>query len=613
MADPTNNADKQTARYIIGIDLGTTNSVVAYTEAQVEKGKTPAIQVLAIPQLVDAGTVETRKMLPSFILSPGPHDLPEDALVLPWDANKNHAVGEYARERGAEIPHRLIASAKSWLCHPLVDRNKPILPWQGSADAPQMSPVEASAAILGHIREAWNHLMADGDPELALEKQEVLLTVPASFDAVARELTVKAAAMAGIPHVTLLEEPQAAFYAWIESTGEDWRKKVETGDRVLVCDVGGGTSDFSLISVSEEAGDLVLDRVAVGDHLLVGGDNMDLALAHFASEKLTAEKKGKKKKQPDAWQMRGLWHACRKAKEKILGDPETEEYPVTLLGRGKSLIGGTQKTRLTREEIESVLLNGFFPECPPDAAPSIQQRFGIQEVGLSYEADPAITHHLAGFLQKGENNGSLPSAILFNGGVMKSQTVRDRVMAVLGAWGEGEPPREIQSSDFDLTVARGAAYYGLARLGGGIRIRGGLNRSYYIGVAAAMPAVPGMPVPIKALCVAPFGMEEGTRATLEDKEFVLVVGESVKFDFLGSTSRMEDTVGLVVDDWEDEIEEITTIETVLDGEKGTVIPVYLEVRVTEVGTLEIWCVSRENPDQRWKLEFNVREKESLES
>ncbi|MCP4646928.1 MAG: Hsp70 family protein, partial [bacterium] len=278
---------------------------------------------------------------------------------------------------------------------------------------------------------------------------------------------------------------------------------------------------------------------------------------------------------------------------------------------GKRLIGGTTKTKLARKSVEDVIVRGFFPVCESTAKPVINQKSGIKEVGLSYEADPAITHHLAHFLSrhKGEGEESrIPTAVLFNGGVMKAESVRKQVMEVMSSWiepGSSSTVREIESKDFDLSVAKGAAYYGLARKGEGVRIRGGLGKSYYIGVAASIPSVPGMPVPIKALCVAPFGMEEGTDGMLADQEFVLVVGEPVKFDFLGSSVRLNDTIGMIIDDWEDEIEEITTIETTLDGEPGSVIPVFLEIKVTEIGTLELWCASREDSSHKWKLEFNV--------
>ncbi len=600
--------------YVIGIDLGTTNSVVAFTEADIERGKKPDIRVLEIPQLVGEGTIEKREILPSFIFLPRKHDVPDKALCLPWDEESRIAVGEFARDRGSEIPHHLISSSKSWLCHTLVDRNKPILPWEGPEDRTKLSPVEASSVVLQHIRDAWNHTIARDDEKLKIENQDILLTVPASFDAVARDLTVKAANMAGLSNITLLEEPQAAFYAWIESTADKWRENIKKGDLVLVCDVGGGTSDFSLIRVSEEDGDLVLERIAVGDHLLMGGDNMDLALAYFISKQMA-----EKGTRLDAWQMRALWHSCRGAKENILTHPDHDEYPVTILGRGSSLIGGTIKTKLSRNDVHQVILDGFFPDCESTAIPMAKKKVGIRELGLSYEADPAITRHLAQFLSRQEREGNrsniIPTAVLFNGGVMKAQPIRKQILDVMFSWikpGESYSIREIATKDFDLSVARGAAYYGLARRGEGIRIRGGLSKSYYIGVAASMPAVPGIPAPIKALCVAPFGMEEGTEESIKDQEFVLVVGESVKFDFLGSSLRHEDTVGTVIEDWEGELEEITTIETELEGEYGTIIPVTLEIKVTEVGTLELWCVSKEN-GQRWKLEFNVREKEALGS
>jgi molecular chaperone DnaK (HSP70) len=597
--------------YIIGIDLGTTNSVVAYTAARFEKGRPADIRTLDLPQLVQAGTVENRPLLPSFIFNPGPHDVPEGGLELPWDPDARLAVGEFARERGAEVPHRLISSAKSWLCNTMVDRNKPILPWDAPPDVERLSPVAASAAILRHIRDAWNFSMARSasGPEatLRMEHQDIYLTVPASFDAVARELTFQAARRAGLENVTLLEEPQAAFYAWIDAVGDRWREQVQKGDLVLVCDVGGGTSDFSLIRVSEADGRLELERIAVGDHLLVGGDNMDLALAYAVARRLAEQGT-----RLDAWQMRGLWHTCRQAKERLLSGEDTAAYPLTILGRGSKLIGGTLKTELSREEVDQVILDGFLPACEPSASPQKVAKAGIKEIGLAYEADPAVTRHLARFLRRqgaGEAETRLPTAVLFNGGVMKAQAVRRRILEIISGWRSGETPEALQElghADFDLAVARGAAYYGLARRGEGIRIRGGLGRSYYIGVAASMPAVPGMPAPVKALCVAPFGMEEGSDDVLAQQEFALVVGEPVSFDFLASATRRDDAPGTVVEDWAGEIEHLTTIETTLDGEAGSVVPVTIEIRISEVGTLELWCVSRED-GRRWKLEFNVRE------
>jgi len=595
------------SKYIIGIDLGTTNSIVAYTDPLLEKGAVPDIRVFEIPQVVAPHTIEKRTSLASFLYVPPSAEINDGAFDLPWEAGGKIVPGEYARSRGAEVPQRVIASAKSWLCNTSVDRNSPILPWEAPADVEKFSPVQASAAILKYIRSAWNHEMAGDDPSLAMENQDIYLTVPASFDAVARELTVKAAGLAGLPHVTLLEEPQAAFYSWIETSGEKWRQSVEKGDLVLICDVGGGTTDFSLIRISEEAGNLVLDRTAVGDHLLVGGDNMDLTLAYFLSKKLADEGR-----RLDSWQMRGLVHSCRSAKETVFSKADVDSWPVTVLGRGSGLIGGTIKTELTAGDMESVLMDGFFPVCEWTAAPISSTRAGLQEAGLVYAADPAITRHMAAFLNRraldDPNGGESPTAVLFNGGVMKAPMIRDRIKEILDSWSGSDTQgiREINTDNFDLAVARGAAYYGHARRGHGIRIRGGLGKSYYIGVAAAMPAVPGMPAPVKALCVAPFGMEEGDDLFLADREFVLVVGEPVKFEFFGSTIRKNDAAGAVIEDWHEEIEEITTLETLLDGPPGTSVRVNLDVRVTEIGTLEIWCVSVAD-DTRWKLEFNVRE------
>ena len=589
--------------YIIGIDLGTTNTVVAYTKAKIKKGEKAEVKILDMPQLVDASVIEKKDILPSFIFIPGKHDVAEDALSLPWSDTNKIAVGEFAKERGAQLPHRLISSAKSWLCNTMVDRNEKILPWGGDDDIVKMSPVESSSVILKHIFNVWNYTIAVDNPELSIEKQDIFLTVPASFDAVARDLTMQAAKMAGLENITLLEEPQAAFYAWIEASEDSWRDEINSGDMILVCDVGGGTTDFSLIQAIDDDGQLALERIAVGDHLLVGGDNMDLALAWSVNNKMA-----EKRKKLDSWQMMGLVHSCRKAKENLFTFTDQALYPITILGRGSSLIGGTIKTKLESSDVEEVIVNGFFPKCNIDSKPVKPQRSGIQELGLSYESDPAITRHLAHFLSSA--GSKLPTAVFFNGGIMKASAVREQILDIIASWSDGEnlPPREIKTGDFDLSVARGAAYYGVARRGEGVRIRGGLPRSYYIAVAASMPAVPGMPVPVKALCVAPFGMEEGTKAACEDQDFVVVVGEQVKFDLLASTSRYDDKVGSIIENWENDINSITSIETVLTGEYGSFVPVNIEIHVTEVGTLEFWCVARED-DRKWKLEFNVREKE----
>jgi hypothetical protein len=544
---------------------------------------------------------------------PGPHDVPAGALGLPWNPDPGYAVGEFARNRGAELPARLVGSAKSWLSHRGVDRTEPILPWDAPADARRVSPLEASARYLEHIRNAWNHQMAAENPAARLEEQEILLTVPASFDAVARELTVQAATMAGLRHLTLLEEPQAAFYAWIEAQGQRWRERIRVGDTILVCDVGGGTTDFSLIEATEEDGSLTLRRIAVGDHILLGGDNMDLTLAYAVRAKLA-----QRGTQLDNWQFRGLVHSCRRAKERLLSDASLEAEPVVILGRGTSLIGGTIRTELTRQEIETILLQGFFPIGEADEYPQRRPQVGIREMGLPYAADPAITRHLAYFLSRqvtagdGESAVAFPSAVLFNGGVMKAEPLRGQILRALRHWSGNPEMGELPAANLDLAVALGAAYYGLARQGRGIRIRAGAPRTYYIGIESAMPAVPGIPAPMKALCVVPFGMEEGTSADIRDKEFGLVVGDQAVFHFLASTTRRHDEVGEEVEDWTGEIQEVANLETRLpateDEEGGTIIPVWLHSRVTEVGTLELWCVAR-GDQRRWRLEFNIREQE----
>jgi hypothetical protein len=609
------------AKYIVGIDLGTTNSALARCDAITEEDS--HIEVLSIPQLVNPGEVAERTLLPSFLYIPGEFDFPKGSTTLPWDPEPKLVIGELARKRGAESPNRLVASAKSWLSYAGVDRTAPILPWQAPDEVPKLSPVDVSSQFLQHLRTVWDNGQAAGQPELAFAEQDVLLTVPASFDEEARELTRRAAEQAGLQNVTLLEEPQAAFYAWLESQGNTWRSRIKVGDLVLVCDIGGGTTDFSLITVSEENGELTLKRVAVGDHILLGGDNMDLALARLLQQRLEASSH-----RVDTWQLHGLWHQCRMAKEKLFASPRTQSAPITLLGKGTKLIGGTIKTELTREDLDQVLVKGFFPEVASSELPARQRRVGFQELGLPYAADAAITKHLARFLsdqirnspeaaaiRRGRSGLACPTHILFNGGVMKAAVLRDRVIQVLNSWLKEEgfdglgAQQILDAPDLEHAVARGAAYYGKARRGRGVRIRSGASRTYYIGIESAMPAVPGMEAPLKALCVVPFGMEEGTEATIPNREFGLVVGEPAEFRFLTSSIRKQDHVGSLLEDWGDDLRELGPLEVTLtlDGQQGSVVPVRLETRVTEIGTLEVWCVSRDGK-QRWKLELNIREK-----
>ncbi len=611
------------APYAVGIDLGTTNCALAYLPLEEERA---APRVLPIPQLVHAGEVGARPLLPSYLYLPHPSELPPAALALPWEhgsGREREVVGELARAQGALTPIRLVSSAKSWLCHPSLDRRAASLPAGSPEEVPKLSPLDASARYLGHLRAAWNHDVAKGDPALALERQALTLTVPASFDAVARELTVEAARQAGLPDLVLLEEPQAALYAWVEVMGDRWRKVIKPGDLILVVDVGGGTTDFSLIAAVDRNGELGLERVAVGDHILLGGDNMDLALAHRLEQKLAAS--GRK---IDRWQLVALTHGARQAKESLFADPSKESMPVAVPGRGSSLVGGALRTELTRVELVESLVDGFLPRVDPTARPASQRRTALTTLGLPYASDPAITRHLAAFL--GRHREALhassapvpglagkaflhPSALLFNGGVMKSSELKDRVMDVVRAWVAaegGDAPRELPGVDLDLAVAKGGASYGRVRGGRGIRIRGGTARAYYVGIETATPAVPGLPPPIEALCVAPMGMEEGTRAELPSRELGLVVGEPARFRFFASALRREDRVGSVVER-EAELDELPPIETTLPvetGEAGQVIPVSLRAHVTEIGTLELECADLKG--RAWKVEFNLRGEEA---
>ena len=597
-----------TSRCLVGIDLGTTHSVLAYLDtSQLSDDGPPPVPVLfEVPQVVLPGQVEARPLLPSFLYLSAPSDFPARALDLPWPTGQGRSwvVGELARQHGGQVPMRLVSSAKSWLAYDGVDRTAPILPFAAPSDGPEavskVSPVDASARYLQHLKDAWDHRM----PGFPLDEQEVLITVPASFDQVARELTVRAAHSAGLTKVTLLEEPQAAFYAWLGRHPQSWRDLLRVGDVVLVCDVGGGTTDFSLISVADQAGNLTIERIAVGDHILLGGDNMDLMLAMSVGKRL--EREGHKL---ESWQRRQLLHSCRFAKEELLGADRSKELaPVVVLGRGSKVIGGSIKTQLTRGDVEKFLLDGFFPVVESQARPMAARRMGLQEIGLPFASDPAVTRHLAKFL----GNHRLPTALLFNGGVMKGTPLRRRVEQVLSDWA-GQPVRALTGADYDHAVALGAAYYGMVRRGHGLRIRGGTARSYFIGVEAAMPAVPGMDPVLHALCVAPRGMEEGTSAEVPGREFGLYVGQPVEFRFLSSSTRKGDQVGDFIEELSPEhgIEELASVEAVLpagDGAPaGSQIPVRLSSHVSEVGVLELWCVARDGK-RRWKLEYNIRER-----
>jgi len=607
------------ARYSIGIDLGTTHCALSYVDLTASDGEKTAQSVLPVTQLTGPSAIEELELLPSFLYLPHPSEFSSGDLNLPWTAERDFAVGELARNRGAATPIRLVSSAKSWLCHPGVDRRAAILPSDAPPEVTRVSPLESSVRYLTHLREAWNH----AHPEAPFSEQEITVTIPASFDPAARDLTAEAADAAGFGRMTLLEEPQAALYSWIEMSNGQWRKQVRVGDVILVVDVGGGTTDFSLIAVIEREGNLELHRIAVGEHILLGGDNMDLALAYVVARKLATQGT-----QPDAWQLRALTYACRSAKETLLTDPATETVPLVVPSRGSKLIGGSIRTELTRAELTQTILDGFFPQADRADRPVSRARVGLTQLGLPYAQDAAIPRHLAAFLGRQVNalneieglqntlpDGASflhPTAVLFNGGVFKSDLLASRIIDTVNGWlaAENAPPaRLLAGGDLDRAVARGAAYYGYVRRGKGVRIRGGTARSYYVAIESAMPAVPGIEPPVQALCLAPFGMEEGTEAALPPQEFGLVVGEPVHFRFFGSSVRRQDQVGTLLDFWgPEELQELEEIQATLPTvgrTPGEVVPVKLHARITEAGTLELEALPRDS-GERWKVEFDVR-------
>jgi molecular chaperone DnaK (HSP70) len=589
-------------RYIVGIDLGTTNSALAYVDASDPERRVSAFPV---PQLVSEGLVAERPTLPSFLYLGGEHDVAPGHLALPWDAQRQYAVGEFARVQGARVPGRLVSSAKSWLCHGGVDREAPILPWGGPPDVAKLSPVEASARYLIHFRDAWTLRF----PDAPLEEQQVILTVPASFDEVARELTVEAATRAGLPRVVLLEEPQAAFYAWIHRHEDSWAEELEHARLIVVIDVGGGTTDFSLIAVRHVDDRLSFERLAVGDHLLLGGDNIDVALARLLEPRLGTRLDSQR------------WHAlaslCRDAKETLLGDSPPAEVPVRLVGRGSTVVGGALSTTLTRAEVEQLVLDGFFPLTDADLLPRRSARVGLQEWGLPFANDPEVSRHLASFLRQHEHDDDTrgaarqwPDAILFNGGALKPALLRNRLRELLARWSGGTEPRILESVDLDLAVARGAAYYGLVRRGLGVRIAGGAARSYYLGLGGAhRDGSAAADESVTALCLVHRGMEEGEEIEVTEPALEVLANRGVSFPLYASSTRLGERAGQLVHASPESLAELPPIRTVLRfGKKlaERTIPVHVLAGLTEVGTLEVWCRSL-TTDHRWRLQFQLRD------
>ncbi|WP_442505616.1 Hsp70 family protein [Novipirellula sp. SH528] len=589
------------ARYSIGIDLGTTNSVVAFCPLDAPDD----LQLMKIPQLIQPGQIEARDSLPSFLYLPRESEV--ESLRTAYNPDPaGGVVGAYARSQAADNPQRVVVAAKSWLCHSSVGRTDAVLPWQSPPEVNKVSAYECTVRFLSHLVAAWNEQHDDAP----LREQQVVLTVPASFAPAARELTRQAAVAAGLPETfVLLEEPQAAVYRWLSAKGDDWRQSLRADDVMLVVDVGGGTTDLTLVSVSQKDGELNLERLAVGNHLLLGGDNMDLALAHFASTKFAESSH-----ELDPWQSVALWHACRDAKEQLLSVDGPEQQTVSVLGRGSSLIGGTISAEIGKSETQQLIVEGFFPKCDASSRPEHNAASGFQDIGLPYEADAAVTKHVAAFLadQSGDDAAAsvTPTHVLFNGGVFRSETLRTRMLDTINGWYDHDPVVLGGLDDLDTSVAMGAAYYGFSKQSGGIRIRGGTARSYYVGIETAGLAIPGVPRPLRALCVAARGMEEGTETEVPSDEVGIVVGKPAQFRFFSSAVRSEDSAGSKLDRWsQDEVVEIEPITVHLTSESTSgeaFIPVKFASRITELGMFELWCHSTRG-DEKWKMEFNARE------
>lgn len=564
--------------WMIGIDLGTTNSTLSTMDKNEKK---PTIEVLPISQQITSQMAEESFALPSFIYIP----LEEE--------KKEPFAGIFARDRGSEVPDRVVHSAKSWLCQSGMDCSQAFLPL-GECEK-KISPIEASQHILNHLKEAWQNK----HPVEIFEKQEIVIAVPASFDPIARQCVLTAAEKVGLSMITLIEEPLAAFYAWLASHELTWREQLKVGHSVLVIDVGGGTTDFTLIRVEEINGNLSLNRLAVGEHLLLGGDNIDLALAYGLQDRFNGSL--------DDWQFQALVHQCRIAKEILLSDSAPPHFQIVLPGRGSSLLGGMKSATVTREEMESLLMEGFFPFVSCDELVKEEKKAVLSQRGLSYARDPRLTVHLAAFLKRA--GGVYPQVVLFNGGTMKASWFRRRILDQLSKW-SGQEVNELPGADLDFAVSKGAAYYGWTKKNQGIRVKAGTTHSYFIGVETAAPAIPGLSPPLKAICVVPQGMEEGSEVVLKEQTFSLLLNESALFRFFSShqshLSGLKLESGTVIKNWKEELTELPTIETLLEanGEESKMIPIQLKAKVTEMGVLELWCEATNN--RRWKLEYNLR-------
>lgn len=584
-------------RYILGIDLGTTNSCMCFVDTQDPK---LSIQLFRVPQIHRLGHVEALETLPSFCLCGADGS-------LPWGKSLGYSVGAFAREEGAKIPTKLVESAKSWLCHAAVDRRARLLPFEAADEADRVSPVEVAGRYLSHLRQAWNHAKARNSDDALFEEQDIVLTVPASFDEMARALTIEAARLAGIKQLTLLEEPQAAFYSWIVQHESSWKTTLKGGENILVCDVGGGTTDFSLIVVRESGGELSLQRMAVGEHLLLGGDNMDIAIARMVERRLF----GTDDHDLPIGQWLQLRQQARKAKEALLGESPDEVFRFLLQGAGSHVVAKTLSAEISSGELRKLLLDGFFPSLEWEEALRLRRSGGVKTMGLPYEAEPAVTKHLAHFLQASGDVPVQPDYVLFNGGAMKPGLFQEEILDSLRRWFPEKEPRKLSSYHLDLAVGRGAAYYGRVRRGLGVRIGGGSARGYYLGVDICDFA--GTKT-TKALALLPRGSEEG--ASYEPEQvFMLRPNTPVSFTLYTSHVRLSDQPGTVISIDPNELHPLPPIQTVLRFGKGQAtdqeVPVRIGISLSPIGTIDLWLQSEKTP-HRWALEFQLRSSEGKE-
>ncbi|QRV23915.1 Hsp70 family protein [Marinomonas foliarum] len=590
------------SQYFIGIDLGTTHSAVYFSpssQTATESDQVGRIQQLAIPQFIAAGQVDARPLLPSFVYFPHQGEFLESDLQLPW-GKADFVVGQLARELGAKSSGRLVQSAKSWLCHSRVSADEAVLPVDALEEVEKVSPAQVTETLLAHLVSAWDHQF----PDTPIAEQTLVITVPASFDPAARAITEQAAEKVGL-RARLIEEPLAAFYAWL-SDQQSWAESLDVNEHILVVDVGGGTTDLSLIQAVEQDGVLGLERVAVGRHILLGGDNMDLTLTYHLAAQLAQNGTNL-----EPWQISGLTQACREAKERLLTNADLDDVSVVVPSRGRSLFNNSIKATLTQSDVQQLLIDGFFPKVQLGEQAQKTARSGFSAINLDYEGDPAITRHISEFLAQHDVK---PSKVLLNGGVFNASVIRNtletRLASMLAESLGGHELTMLTPSHLDHAVAKGATYYAQVQAEGGVKVKSGLAANYYIGVASPMPAIPGMAPPVDAICVAPFGLEEGSEEQMLPNEFSLVVGESVTFRFFQSKHSDVESVGKVIASFSvPQLNELNPLSVRLDAghyQAGDMVRVYLTARVTELGLLLLQAHDTQS-DLSWTIEFQVRE------